>query len=162
MLHPHVRRATPEDESTLVDGNRALASETESLELDVDILRQGVRRALHHDVGATYYVATEGPAGRTVGQLMITTEWSDWRNGPVWWIQSVFIWPDARRAGVFRALYETVLAEALSAGAVGVRLYVDQRNHRAQAVYARLGMDGDHYRMFETLFSSPELPPADP
>ena len=92
--------------------------------------------------------------GAVVGQLMITTEWSDWRNGAVWWIQSVYVWPEARGLGVFRALYEAVCTRAVSAGAAGVRLYVDTQNIRAQAVYTRLGMNGDHYRVFEAMFHS--------
>jgi ribosomal protein S18 acetylase RimI-like enzyme len=97
-----------------------------------------------------YWVAEHN--GRFVGQLLITFEWSDWRNRMVWWIQSVYVMPDARKRGVFKALYEHVRREAQAAGAGGLRLYVDVTNTRAQAVYAGLGMNGDHYRVFEDMF----------
>ena len=90
-----------------------------------------------------------------VGQLLITYEWSDWRNRQVWWIQSVHVAPEARRLGVFRALYAHLRREAQAAGAGGLRLYVDETNGRAQAVYASLGMTGGHYRVFEDMFAEP-------
>ena len=151
-----IRPAAAEDEAALVEGNRALALETEGRALDVAVLRRGVRRVLHTAVGATYFVATVGPSGDVVGQLMITTEWSDWRSAPVWWIQSVYVSPPARQAGVFQALYETTCARARAAGAAGVRLYVDTRNQRAQAVYERMGMNGVIDGVFELLFSPEE------
>jgi len=86
---------------------------------------------------------------------MITFEWSDWRNRMVWWIQSVYVVPDARGRGVFRALYDALRREAQAAGAGGLRLYVDTTNTRAQAVYRALGMNGDHYRVFEEMFVEP-------
>src|SRR5438093_12309971 len=89
-----------------------------------------------------YWVAELG--GRVVGQLLVTFEWSDWRNRMVWWIQSVYVVPEARRRGVLRALYDTARREALAAGAGGLRLYVHTANLPAQAVYAALGMNGDH------------------
>lgn len=148
-----VRAAVPEDAPRLVEGNLALARETESLALDRTVLHAGVHRVLHSDVGAAYFVCTHSETSAVMGQLMVTTEWSDWRNGAVWWIQSVYVWPEARGLGVFRALYEAVCRRAVSAGAAGVRLYVDTRNTRAQAVYTRLGMNGDHYRVFEAMFA---------
>lgn len=152
----HVARpATPLDEDTLVAGNLAMARETEGLELDPKVLRAGVRRALTGTVGAAYFLV-DGPAGSSaVGQLMVTREWSDWRNREVWWIQSVYVWPEHRGRGVYTTLYERVCADARAAGAGGVRLYVDVRNAPAQAVYARLGMNGDHYRVFEAMFEVP-------
>jgi ribosomal protein S18 acetylase RimI-like enzyme len=93
--------------------------------------------------------------GQAVGQLLITFEWSDWRNRMVWWIQSVYVALEARRHGVFRALYEKARQEAQAAGAGGLRLYVDTTNARAQAVYTALGMSGDHYRVFEDMFAEP-------
>jgi hypothetical protein len=89
--------------------------------------------------------------GRVVGQLMTTFEWSDWRNRMVWWIQSVHV-VRGEATRVFRALYDTVRRDALAAGAGGLRLYVDTTNVRAQQVYAALGMNGDHYRVFEDMF----------
>lgn len=145
-----VRRASLEDLQALVDGNRAMAEETEGLELDEATVRAGVRAVLEGRQPGTYHVVEE--AGRVVGQLMITYEWSDWRNRMVWWIQSVYVRPEARRRGMYRRLYDAVLAEARAAGAGGVRLYVDRRNEAAQRVYERLGMDGEHYRLFESMF----------
>jgi ribosomal protein S18 acetylase RimI-like enzyme len=97
-----------------------------------------------------YWVAEDD--GRVVGQLLITYEWSDWRNRMVWWIQSVHVAEAARKRGVFRALYEHTRQEARAAGAGGLRLYVDTTNTRAQAVYRAMGMNGEHYRVFEDMF----------
>ena len=146
------RPATALDEDTLVEGNRAMALETEGLTLDPTVLRSGVRRALGGGVGASYFLVDDPQTGRPLGQLMVTREWSDWRNREVWWIQSVYVWPQARRQGVYAALYARVCADAQAAGAGGVRLYVDTRNTPAQEVYRRLGMNGDHYRVFEAMF----------
>ena len=148
------RAATPDDEDTLVAGNLAMALETEDLALDPDVLRAGVRRALTTDVGARYFLVDDQFAGHPLGQLMVTREWSDWRNREVWWIQSVYVWPEARRMGVYAALYAYVQQAARQAGAGGVRLYVDTRNTAAQAVYTRLGMNGEHYRVFEAMFGA--------
>ena len=129
-----------------------MALETESLALDPARLRAGVRRALGGEVGAQYFII-DGPAsGQPLGQLMVTREWSDWRDTEVWWIQSVYVWPEARQQGVFRALYSHVQQAARAAGAGGLRLYVDTQNMAAQTVYTRLGMSGEHYRVFEAMF----------
>ncbi len=129
-----------------------MALETESLHLDADVVRQGVRRVLTDSVGARYFLVDDGVTGEPIGQLMVTHEWSDWRNRNVWWIQSVYVWPHARKQGVYAALYAFVTTAALQAGAGGVRLYVDTTNTAAQAVYSRLGMNGEHYRVFEAMF----------
>ncbi|MCB9763398.1 MAG: GNAT family N-acetyltransferase [Alphaproteobacteria bacterium] len=143
-----IRTATLDDLDALVEGNAAMALETEGLTLDPDVLRAGVRAALE---GQARYLVLQRD-GRVVAQLLQTTEWSDWRCRPVWWIHSVYVWPAYRRQGLFRALYAAVLAEAEAAGVAGVRLYVDERNTPAQAVYRSLGMVGDHYRVFEAMF----------
>jgi GNAT superfamily N-acetyltransferase len=145
-----IRAALPSDLDFLVDGNRALAEETEHLTLDVPTLRAGVEALLHGRAPGRYYIAEVD--GRPAGQLLVTFEWSDWRNRMVWWIQSVYVVAAGRRHGVFRALYDHVHREAQAAGAGGLRLYVDTTNTRAQAVYASLGMNGDHYRVFEDMF----------
>ena len=148
-----VRPATPADLDVIVAFNRALAEETEGLQLDSSTLRDGVRALLHGRAPGRYWTAELD--GQIVGQLLITFEWSDWRNCMVWWIQSVHVAPEARRRGVFRALYDTARREARAAGAGGLRLYVDTSNTAAQAVYAALGMNGNHYRVFEDMFAEP-------
>jgi len=148
-----IRRARPDDLEALVAGNLALALDTESVRLDTATLRTGIRALLEGSVPGAYWVVEE--AGRVIAQTMVTHEWSDWRNGDVWWIQSVHVHPEHRRRGLFRSLYTHIRAEAERSGAAGLRLYVDTTNARAQAVYAALGMRGDHYRVFEDMFSEP-------
>ena len=148
-----VRPALPADLDVIVAGNADMAAETEQLQLDLPTLRQGVAAVLDARAPGRYWVAEH--EGRVVGQLLITYEWSDWRNRQVWWIQSVHVAREARRLGVFRALYAHLRDEAQAAGAGGLRLYVDETNTRAQAVYASLGMHGGHYRVFEDMFAEP-------
>ena len=150
---PTVRTAGAEDLEALVAGNLALAEETERVRLDVNTLREGIRALLESRAPGRYWVAELD--GRVVGQLLITFEWSDWRNRMVWWIQSVYVAPDARSRGVLRTLYDTARRDALAAGSCGLRLYVDTTNTQAQAVYAALGMNGGHYRVFEDMFAEP-------
>jgi GNAT superfamily N-acetyltransferase len=145
-----IRPSAPADLDFIVSGNLALALESESLTLDGEALREGVRALLEGRVPGAYWIAER--SGEPVGQLMVTFEWSDWRNRMLWWIQSVYVWPGARQDGVFRALYAHVRSEAQAAGACGLRLYVDNANTRAQKVYAAVGMNGDHYRVFEDMF----------
>jgi GNAT superfamily N-acetyltransferase len=152
-----VRPATPADLDIIVDFNTAIAEETERLRLDPATLRPGVLAVLDKRVPGRYWLAELD--AQVVGQLLITFEWSDWRNRMVWWIQSVHVAPQARRHGVFRALYDRARREALAAGAGGLRLYVDVTNTRAQAVYSAVGMNGDHYRVFEEMFAA--LPPSE-
>jgi GNAT superfamily N-acetyltransferase len=150
---PDIRAARAEDLEALVAGNMALAEETEPVRLDMQTLRQGILALLESRAPGRYWVAEL--EGRVVGQLLVTFEWSDWRNRMVWWIQSVYVAPDARGRGVLRTLYDVARREALAAGAGGLRLYVNTANQRAQAVYAALGMNGDHYRVFEDMFEDP-------
>jgi GNAT superfamily N-acetyltransferase len=150
MTPPTIRAATIDDLDFNVHGNASMALETEGLTLDRTVLMEGVRAVLEGRVPGAYRILEVG--GRRVAQLLITYEWSDWRNRRVWWIQSVFVEADARRQGWYRTLYQSVLEEAKREGAGGVRLYVDERNAHAQAVYASLGMDGGHYRVFEKMF----------
>ena len=148
-----IRLATLEDLDAIVAGNIALADESEGVRLDSRTLRDGVRALLEGEAPGRYWVAEFD--GTVVGQLLITFEWSDWRNRMVWWIQSVYVAPTARRRGIFRALYQHAKREARAQGAGGLRLYVDVTNSRAQAVYAALGMNGEHYRVFEDMFEEP-------
>ncbi len=145
-----IRKGTIDDLDAIVEGNRRMAQETEALELDADVLRAGVAAVLNGTQPGRYFVVED--LGAVVAQLMITYEWSDWRNAMVWWIQSVYVAPSHRSRGWYRRLYAHVGEEARRAGATGVRLYVDERNVAAQKVYAALGMNGDHYRVFEAMF----------
>ena len=148
-----VRPATPADLDVLVDFNAAMALETEDRRLDPDRLRAGVSTALSDPARGAYRVAERD--GRVVGALLLTREWSDWRNGWFWWIQSVYVAPDARGRGVYRALHESVLAEARADGKVcGVRLYVEQDNRAAQATYAAVGMRRARYAVYEDDFTA--------
>ena len=142
------RQATSADISEIVDFQIAMARETEDLELDPEVVSKGVAAVFDNTSRGRYYVAERD--GHVIGSLLITYEWSDWRNGAVWWIQSVYVVPEARRQGVYAGLYARVkeLAEA-DPQVRGIRLYVDRRNARAQAVYMRLGMNGEHYQVFE-------------
>lgn len=145
-----IRQGTIEDLDAIVEGNRRMAEETESLALDVATLRSGVSAVLTGARAGRYFVIEE--EGGVVAQLMITYEWSDWRDATVWWIQSVYVAPSHRGRGLYRRLYEHVRDAAHDSGAAGIRLYVDERNAAAQKVYAALGMDGEHYRVFEAMF----------
>jgi len=143
-----VRPATPDDIEFLVRGNAQMAFETEALSLDADRLRRGVR-AVFDDSSRGFYLIAE-VNGTRAGQMMITYEWSDWRNGVFWWIQSVYTVPEFRRRGVFHTLYTKAEALAHQHGSVcGLRLYVDAHNVHAQATYRRCGMHETAYRLFE-------------
>lgn len=142
------REATRADVPAIIDFQLAMARETEELELDREILTKGVNALFADPSLGRYYVAED--AGRAVGSLMITYEWSDWRNGMVWWIQSVYVLPEYRRRGIYAGLYAHIKTIVEPEPAIrGIRLYVDNRNVPAQQVYARLGMEGEHYRVFE-------------
>jgi GNAT superfamily N-acetyltransferase len=143
-----VREATPADAAVVVEFNRLLAEESEGKQLDPAVLAAGVAAQLADPQKGRYFVAEEG--GAILGQLGLTFEWSDWRNGWMWWIQSVYVRPDARRRGVFRALFEHVRQAALNDGqVVGLRLYVERENHGAQMTYERLGMQASGYFVLE-------------
>ena len=144
----NIRIANAEDADSLVEFNQAMALETEGKQLDPRTLRSGVEAVFSDDRKGFYTVAEN--AGRIVGGLMITFEWSDWRNSWFWWIQSVYILPQFRGQGVYRRLYEFVLSEAEQRNNVcGFRLYVEKENVSAQRVYEKLGMEISHYLMFE-------------
>jgi ribosomal protein S18 acetylase RimI-like enzyme len=145
-----VRRAVASDAEILVEFNCAMALETEGKALLLEVIGAGVR-ALLANPAAGFYVVAESD-GRVVGALLITKEWSDWRNGTFWWIQSVYVRPELRRKGVYKTLYRHVQAMAAKdAGVCGFRLYVERENTRAQSTYESLGMKETHYRVFEEL-----------
>lgn len=144
---PIVRSATAADIDVIVQFNAAMALETEAKTLDPAVLRAGVAAVFAEPRRGFYLIAEH--AGQVAGCLMITYEWSDWRNGDWWWLQSVYVRPEHRRGGVFRALYaEVERLAAARAEVVGVRLYVEQDNRRAQKTYAALGMHEEQYRMY--------------
>jgi GNAT superfamily N-acetyltransferase len=145
-----VRRADLRDAETVVAFNVAMALETENHVLDPAIIGAGVRTAVTDATKCLYFVAES--AGRVVGQTMVTFEWSDWRNGDVWWLQSVYVHPEFRGRGVFRALHAEVERAARAAGAVGLRLYVWNENARAQTTYGKLGWADANYKVMERMF----------
>jgi GNAT superfamily N-acetyltransferase len=144
-----IRHAERSDIAAVAEWNAAMAWETEQKRLDPQILTQGVTAVLDEPRRGFYLVAECD--GRAVGGLLVTYEWSDWRNGDFWWIQSVYVMPEARRSGVFRVLYADVARRAKQAGAVGLRLYVETENQRAQSTYRELGMAECHYFMYEQM-----------
>ena len=132
----------------IADFNLRLAQETEDLRLDPACVRAGVEALLKDPGKGIYYLAEDERA--VAGQLMITFEWSDWRNGNIWWLQSVYVEPRFRRAGVFRALFRHVQQSAARSPDVwGLRLYMHAENARARASYERLGMKQTQYQVFE-------------
>lgn len=149
-----IRPAQPADRDVIIEFNRRLALESEGLELDRNLISAGVDAVLADANKGRYWLATDGD--RIVGQLMITLEWSDWRCGWFWWIQSVYVHPDHRGRGVYRMLYEHVVAEARERGDVcGIRLYVEKENEAARNVYDRTGLKPANYEMRELDFRRP-------
>ena len=147
MTHVTIRAARTTDIETLVDFNAAMALETESKTLDRAVLQGGVRAVFAEPRRGFYLVAEVD--GCVAGCLLITYEWSDWRNGDWWWLQSVYVAKAQRRHGVFRALYAEVERRvAEREDVVGVRLYVERDNEHAQRTYTALGFDEDAYRMY--------------
>lgn len=146
-----IRTASRDDVDFLVRGNASMAQETEHIALDPVRLRQGVEAIFEASQRGVYYIAEIG--GERAGQMLITYEWSDWRNGDFWWIQSVWVEPACRAQGVFRTLYSNVESLARSRSDVcGLRLYVERENARAQSTYERCGMKHTVYEMFEVDF----------
>ena len=157
----HVRDAVASDLEFLAHGNEAMALETEHKTLDALTVRRGVAAALENVTHGRYFIAVD-ESGQAVGQLMVTYEWSDWRNGQFWWIQSVYVVPAARRRGVFRVMYRHLetLARA-TPGTCGLRLYVESNNAAARETYARCGMHDAGYRVMEIELSGAHLAAVD-
>ena len=138
-----VRKADGSDISTLIEYNRALANETENISLETGVLRLGIEKAL--DLKDCHYFVAELD-GKIVGQTMITSEWSDWRNGVMWWMQSVYVHPDYRKRGVFQSIFKYIETLAENEPEVkALRLYVMQDNHTGQNAYRNLGMKKSGY-----------------
>lgn len=143
------REGRPEDAEAIRDFQVAMAREIEGMALDPATCLRGVRAVFERpaETQGRYWVI-EGDGG-VVGCTLVLKEWSDWRDGFVWWIHSLYVRPELRGKGAFEGLFARLKSEAERDGARGIRLYVDERNSAAQAVYRRVGMNGDHYRVFE-------------
>ena len=152
VVKVNIRPAYSSDEAVIVRFNQRLAEETENKSLAEDRIVPGVAALLADSDLGRYFMAEIDAA--VVGQIMITYEWSDWRNGLFWWIQSVYVAPAARRNGVFSALYRYVAELAREEGACGIRLYVESGNARAQQTYRAMGMTDTTYQVMETEFSN--------
>ena len=145
----NIRKALPKDIPAIIDFQKRMAWETEKLILDDATVTQGVKAVFANPAYGEYYISADNET--VVASLLITPEWSDWRNTEVWWFQSVYVLPEYRRRGVFRSMYAYVKETAERSGIAGLRLYVETNNHIAQTTYESLGMTGDHYRMYEWL-----------
>lgn len=149
-LELNIREAVAADAASIANLNARLAAETEDRTLDPARVASGVAALLGDPTRGRYWVAEDG--GRIVAQVGVTYEWSDWRNGMIWWIQSVYVEPSSRGQGVFSSLYRHVESLARNA-AVGLRLYVDVKNHPARRTYTKLGMAEPGYLVMESDFS---------
>ena len=143
-----IRNANKDDTAKIVKFNSAMAMETEDKQLDSITVHKGVEELLNNSEYGFYLIAESD--GIPVGQLMITKEWSDWRNGEFWWIQSVYVHSDYRKNDIYQKLYEEVISLAIKSKKVcGIRLYVDKNNTIAQKTYSKLGMKESNYIFFE-------------
>jgi len=142
-----IRKATPSDASPIIDFQLKMAWETEQTNLVPETVTKGVNAVFFDTSRGMYYVAEA--EGHVVASLLITYEWSDWRNCNVWWFQSVYVLPDFRRQGIFRKMYIFIKNQAIAQGIAGLRLYVETRNIRARKTYESLGMSSEHYSFYE-------------
>ncbi len=143
-----IRQANHSEHSTIVDFQIRMAKETEDLGLNASTVYKGVESVLNDSNKGIYYVAELEE--KVVATLLTTYEWSDWRNGMVLWIQSVYVLPEHRGNGVYKAMYLYLKSKVSEdPGLLGLRLYVEKDNLNAQKVYQKLGMDGEHYKMYE-------------
>jgi ribosomal protein S18 acetylase RimI-like enzyme len=142
-----VRKANPSDAEIIIGFQQNMALETENLYLSPDIVSKGVNAVFANPPLGQYWVAEENR--QVIASLMITYEWSDWRNSNVWWFQSVYVKPSHRRKGVFTTMYGHIKNEAERLGVPGLRLYVETNNTGAIRTYEALGMNREHYSMYE-------------
>jgi len=147
----NIRKASPGDSPVIIDFQQKMAWETERLTLPSDTVTRGVRAVFDEPSHGQYWVAEDGD--KIIASLLITYEWSDWRNCNVWWFQSVYVLPEYRRTGVFKKMYGTIKEEADKHNIGGLRLYVETNNLKAQCAYESLGMQSQHYKMYEWLKS---------
>jgi GNAT superfamily N-acetyltransferase len=147
-----IRKAERKDIDTIISFQKRMAFETEGIHLDPEEIASGVQHVFDGEAKAFYHLAEF--KGKVIACHMVTFEWSDWRNKCVYWIQSLYVEKDFRQKGVFKVMYETLKRMVENDDSVGgIRLYVDKTNERAQNVYERLGMDGEHYRVYEWMKS---------
>jgi RimJ/RimL family protein N-acetyltransferase len=145
-----IQKANRTHLDALVEFQQGLASETENLSLDNDTLRKGLSTLFDDPSKGVYFVVLDGDT--PVGCHLITYEWSEWRNGMVWWMQSVYITKAYRQQGVFRMMFDNIMRIIdETPGLLGLRLYVDKSNEKAMRVYESLGMDGSHYTVYEKM-----------
>jgi GNAT superfamily N-acetyltransferase len=142
-----IRKATSSDASPIIDFQLKMAWETEQMTLRQETVTKGVNAVFADSSRGQYYVADAD--GQVVASLLITYEWSDWRNCNVWWFQSVYVLPEFRRQGIFRKMYTFIKDQAIEQGIAGLRLYVETRNTRARKTYESLGMNSEHYSFYE-------------
>ena len=144
-----VRKAVPDDLPAIVEFQINMAWETERLALSPETVMNGVKAVFDKPNKGQYWVAADND--RVIASLLITYEWSDWRNTDIWWIQSVYVIPEFRRKGVFRKMYSHIKTEAEKQNIAGLRLYVETNNVAAQKTYEAVGMKSEHYRLYEWL-----------
>jgi GNAT superfamily N-acetyltransferase len=142
-----VRKAVPSDAPSIIDFQLSMAWETENMKLVHEIVTKGVDAVFNDLSKGQYYVAEDD--GKVVASLLITYEWSDWRNCNIWWFQSVYVIPEFRRKGVFRKMYSYIRELAVQQSIAGLRLYVETKNSKAQKTYEALGMSSEHYAFYE-------------
>ncbi|NLV19037.1 MAG: GNAT family N-acetyltransferase [Bacteroidetes bacterium] len=144
---PVVRQATREDVSAIVNFQKKMAKETEHLELNEKIVEEGVNAVFTDKSRGKYFIAEDNY--KIIASLLITYEWSDWRNSNIWWIQSVYVIPEYRRKGIFREMYTFIKALGEKQDIAGLRLYVETNNTQAKMTYEALGMNSGHYSFYE-------------
>ena len=143
-----IKRADIDHVKSIIDFQQKMAKETEGIDLDLKTLSKGVHSAFNDAAKGIYYVAVDND--KIIASLLTTYEWSDWRNGCVLWIQSVYVLPEHRGKGVFNKMYQHLKSMVENSDEyLGLRLYVDRTNVKAQKVYDKIGMDGEHYKMYE-------------
>jgi GNAT superfamily N-acetyltransferase len=144
-----IRKARAEDASAIIDFQQKMAWETEEMHLVPETISKGVNAVFADPARGQYWVAED--KNIVIASLLITHEWSDWRNTNVWWFQSVYVLPEFRRTGIFRSMYQHIKNEADKENIAGLRLYVETNNKGAQHTYEALGMESLHYKMYEWL-----------
>lgn len=148
MQNIRITKASLTHRDFIANAQLQMARETEALELNLDTVTQGVTHVLANP-SLGFYAIAQDESGQSLGCCLVLKEWSDWRNTEVWWIHSVYVAEQARRRGVFSILYKSVVDWGRSEGAHAIRLYVDKRNTSAQRTYTAIGMNNEHYELFE-------------